>query len=1104
MSCEQSPLEPETLDACLLVLNESGAKARLVWRKGKHVVFSFFFLTPLLDQPALLVFPIFLLCPSVSAVVAPKIHFNNTSWDDSTWTLRTSDLQPGKFQSRMSLANGYMGLAVAASGPFFEIDTAFDGNDREGWPLFDRRQTHASIAGFYASVKHTGATNYPWLNQYGGESFISGVPHWSGLLVEADGAVLNASVDPGHVLGFESGVDFQRGVMGWSYRWVPGGEEGVGAPIGVEYSMFVHKLHVNQAVVRLRLTAEEDRNVTVYDVLDGTSAVRTDFVGKGFERDGETIWSVVSLFGLRGVVAFVYSTLVGGAGVDVSSRREITEGVFGSANASSIGQAVQVRLRAGQTAEISKFVGAASSDAFTDPKSTARKASVSGAASGYSTLLESHVEEWKSILPKHSVDSYRLPDGTLPANKHIHELQITSVTNPFHLLQNTIGPNAIRAAGNNTRLNVNSVSVCGLASSCYGGLIFWDAETWIALGLVTSHPQHIETVVNYRVEKYPQAKENVKMAYSSSKDQSGRFTGGAAYPWTSGRTGNCTGTGPCFDYEYHLNGDIALALRNHYIVTGDEARFKTDFLPIINDIAHFLSEVLDYNTTSGFYEIWNATDPDEYANNVNNVGFTTALILELLTETNTLNTLFHLPENATWKNLASQMRLPINKDVGIVLEYASMTGLSKVKQADVVLIDDLTNYKTNYSLTNLDYYANKQSWDGPGMTYATFSIVANNISPSGCSSYTYDLYSQHPYARLPWFQYSEQMDDVYATNGGTHPAFPFLTGMGGSNRIAIFGYLGLRLFADRLDIDPSLPPQITHLNHRTFYWQGHAINATSNTTHTTLRRLPALALATANPAYKTAHIPVTLGTRNATYTLSPDPSTPLIVPNRLLGQTTTVKGNILQCRPVLPTAYDYLPGQFPVAAIDGASSTKWQPYGADRMHYLTVDLSTNSSSSGKTIIYHPIAEIKLDWATTPPAYFEVLFTNHTLPPFNHNNSRSLYNPETDTYAPNPDIRNVSAGWVQISEPWVPGLDEAIRPVKGNQTNVTVGRDVDGGRVWSGRYAHLGVWGNLWDMGSGDGPTVAEWSVIAWDDDGEGEGEETGGFWADQMVLGGLE
>lgn len=977
---------------------------------------------------------------------------DSIEWNDDRWEIVADHLIQGHYQSRMSLANGYLGINVAALGPFFEADNPSMGDNFNGWPLFNPRQTFATVAGFYDVDDRDGGTNYPWLGQYGGDSFLSGIPHWAGLVVKANGAVLNASTSADEISRFTTRLDMRGGILQWAFDWMPGNNSGT--IIGVEYEMFVHKLYVNQAAVQLRLKPQRDVNVTVYDIIDGTSAVRAEFVEKSYEEGSPTIWSAVRPKNVTNVRAYVVSTLKCDQYEDLEARSEVNNEIFNSTHISSVGQSIDMELVGGKRVEITKHVGVASSDAFENPKKTAMTASIAGANEGFFSLRHSHVKEWESIMTLDAVDRYNYPNGTLPSDPRIRTLQVTSVTNPFMILQNTVGPNAIAASEYNTRLNVHSIPVCGLGADCYGGLIFWDAETWMGLGLQLSHPQHIESIVNYRVAMYPQAKANVKTAFASSKNQTGRFTGGAVYPWTSGRYGNCTASGPCFDYEYHVNGDIAIAFRNQFIATGDAKQFKEIFLPIANDIAYFYGELVDYNETSGYFELMNATDPDEYANNVDNVGFTTALIQRHLNETNEFNTLFGLPQNETWNKISAQMRLPVHEEAGIVMEYATMNGSLVVKQADVVLIDDVLNYENPYSLVDLDYYANKQSPDGPGMTYATFSIVANEISPSGCSSYTYDHYSSQPYARAPWFQYSEQMIDNVFLNGGTHPAFPFLTGMGGANRIGIFGYLGLRMFVDRLDLDPSIPPQIPHINYRTFYWQGYGINATSNATHTTLNRLPDKTLDTANPAYVDS-IPVTLGTRPGVYSL--DVGSQLVLPNRMLGQTLTAAGNILQCKPIIPHPHQSdLPGQFPLAAIDGASSTKWQPQNSTRVNYLTVDTQPSS--------YGPIHRILFDWGAQPPTYFEILVSNTSVPPFEEG-----YREEDGG-----DVRTVTSGRINASEPWDPERATVIEPVKGNQTNVTLEA---GERVWSGRFVHLGIRGNLGNESAFAGGTVAEWSVI---------------------------
>ena len=121
----------------------------------------------------------------VSSLPSTLIHarhyetrFPGTTWNDEDWIITTTHLDQGHYQSRGALANGYLGINVAAVGPFFEVDTPVNGDQINGWPLFDRRQTFATIGGFYDSQPTTNGTNFEWLNQYGGESVISGVPHW--------------------------------------------------------------------------------------------------------------------------------------------------------------------------------------------------------------------------------------------------------------------------------------------------------------------------------------------------------------------------------------------------------------------------------------------------------------------------------------------------------------------------------------------------------------------------------------------------------------------------------------------------------------------------------------------------------------------------------------------------------------------------------------------------------------------------------------------------------------------------------------------------------------------------------------------------------------
>ncbi|KAF2843289.1 carbohydrate-binding module family 32 protein [Patellaria atrata CBS 101060] len=968
-----------------------------------------------------------------------ETRFEGVTWDDDKWRIKTTKFDQGRFQSRMSLANGYLGINVAAVGPFFDVDEigTFDGT--AGWPLFNQRQSFATISGFWNLQPKVKMTNFEWLDQYGGESVISGVPHWAGLVVKVGNKILDANVHASQITDFSSTLDIAAGLLSWSYIWIPEDQ----TAIEIEYSMFVNKLYINRAALQLKLRASRDVDVTVIDVLDGNCAVRSDPVGTGYESETPTIWSAVSPNGLSDVKAYIYSTLVLGPDVNISTRSELIDAPYLSRDPSTVAQSIVVGLKEGRSSVIEKFIGGASTDAFQDPQNVASKAAAEGASAGFDAELREHSQEWASIMTGNTVDDYSISEtGLLPEDENIVELQITAVTNPFSLLQQIIGVNAIEKANGNTLLDTNSITVCGLGSDCYAGYIFWDTEVWMAPGLVVAYPQAGKQIANYRVQRYPQAKENIKTAYQSSKNNTGRYSeNSAAFPWTSGRFGNCTGTGPCFDYEYHLNGDIGLEFLNYYYVTGDVDFFRDELFPIFDSIASFFVETLDYNETSGKYDLANATDPDEYANHIDNPGFTMPLIQSHLTTANDLRAKFGKPRVTEWLEISEKINIPVHEPADIILEYATMDGSISVKQADVVLIDDFLDWPNSYTLSNLKYYAGKQSEYGPGMTFGVFSVVENAIAPAGCASYTYDLYASKPYIRAPWFQYSEQLLDDFETNGGTLTAFPFLTGMGGANRVAVFGYLGLKLMIDSFHINPSLPPQIPRINYRTIYWQGHAIDAVSNYTHTTLVRLD-MSLETANSEYANFPIPVTVGRENTRYQLRAGET--LTIPNRQVGSKTSVSGNIAQCLPA-SSRQDTLPGQFPLAAIDGAISTKWQPVSANITSSMTVDLSS--------VPFQPVIGFSFDWAESPPESFFITFSN-----------------ESTAF----DALEVfSLNDVEISKPYVAAEADLIVAYQSNGTNITLETP-----VWTGKYATLHIRGNQAHTDTnGVGATVAEWAII---------------------------
>lgn len=190
----------------------------------------------------------------------------------------------------------------------------------------------------------------------------------------------------------------------------------------------------------------------------------------------------------------------------------------------------------------------------------------------------------------------------------------------------------------------------------------------------------------------------------------------------------------------------------------------------------------------------------------------------------------------------------------MVLEYQGFNASTPVKQADVVLLIYPLEFNVRDATEDLAFYSGATSPNGPGMTYSIFSIDSAQLATQGCESYTYLLQSSEPYVRGPFAQFSEQTTDVYADNGGTNPAYTFLTGHGGYLQVWTHGYTGYRPRKECFYLDPSLPPQLAPEGYtvKGMKWQGSVFDVTVAGTDTTIR----------HRSGGSAKAPVCIGTRN--------------------------------------------------------------------------------------------------------------------------------------------------------------------------------------------------------------------------------------------------
>jgi trehalose/maltose hydrolase-like predicted phosphorylase len=391
-------------------------------------------------------------------------------------------------------------------------------------------------------------------------------------------------------------------------------------------------------------------------LLDGRSAARSYLDTKGLDTNGTTIHTSVHPNGLANITAYVVSGANFSNSYTDLSTRALAQGPYISPNDTTIGQTFNISLKKGETATFYKYVGAASNDKFSDASSVASEAQATAQKDGWDVLLQEHIAAWAEILTEDSVDDFTDPvTGELPEDPNVQILHIGSVANVYYLLQN-LQPDG-------SGLNDNSVSVGGLVSDSYAGLVFWDADYWMSPGLNLAFPGWAKQISNFRIKQHQQALDNAAF--------NGYPNGSSLYSWTAGRYGNCTGTGPCVDYEYHLNYDIAFNLLQQFNITNNETWFDDGPRQVIESAAIMTGHLLQYNDTTKSYWLHNMTDPDEYANNVDNGAFTISSAAELLKQANWLRVAQGLPINDTWQTQYENIEYPTAAS-NITLEYQTM------------------------------------------------------------------------------------------------------------------------------------------------------------------------------------------------------------------------------------------------------------------------------------------------------------------------------------------------------------------------------------------------------------------------------------------------
>ena len=383
----------------------------------------------------------------------------------------------------------------------------------------------------------------------------------------------------------------------------------------------------------------------------------------------------------------------------------------------------------------------------------------------------------------------------------------------FHVLQ----------AG--ARTERRPIAAKGLTGPGYDGHSFWDTETFVLPVLIHTTPSAAADVLRWRHATLDKALERAETLGLK----------GAAFPWRTINGDECSGYWPAGTAAFHINADIAEALRSYVAATGDvqlEREIGVDLL--VQTARLWLS--LGHRTMSGAFRIDGVTGPDEYSAITDNNVFTNLMAARNLRAA--ADVAVRHPdlagllgvgaeEAAAWRDAAAAMHVPYDEALGVHPQSDGFTAHSPwdfaatpadeyplmlhhpyfqiyrhqvVKQADLVLAMQLCGeaFSLEQKRRNVDYYEPITVRDS-SLSSATQAVLAAEV---GYLSLAYDYAAEAALMDLK---------DLHAnTTGGLHMA-----SLAGGWTALVQGFGGMRQDLDGLlSFRPALPEGIERLAFR--------------------------------------------------------------------------------------------------------------------------------------------------------------------------------------------------------------------------------------------------------------------------------------------------
>lgn len=719
-----------------------------------------------------------------------------TSDTHSNWLIVESKFDPQKAQTNetlFALGNGYLGMR---------------GSFEEGLPGYTTEGTY--INGFYESE----ALVY-------GERLYGYAENRQKMLNLANPKIIQLSIDDqvfslldGEILAYERVLDMQHGTLLRKFRW----QSPHGKQISVEIERFISHAHPHLAAIRYRVAplnfsaTLKLRSVINLQPQQNQHTEEDPRLGSGFREDvllteaqhlnsGSAVLIQKTKTTQLSVSCGIHSVLETQSAY--TSRPYDSGGYFGHEYVIEAHSDVPITL--------TKYIAY-----FTSPQTPpAQLLEVSQAAlqqaqtMGYLALRQQHSAYLADFWEKADI----LIDGDNTLQKGIR-------FNMLHLLQST---------GKDGKRNV---AAKGLTGEGYEGHYFWDSETYILPFFLYTVPQISRKLLEYRYATLPQARARAReMAHPR----------GALYPWRTINGEECSPYFPAGTAQYHINADIALAIKRYFEATEDLEFMKVCGAEMLFETARLWYDLGDFIAAKDQqFCINGVTGPDEYTCIVDNNAYTnlmarenlrSAIDIAALLKEATPQVYANLAERLdlqdgeleNWKKAADLMYVPYDEALGIIPQDDSFlkkapwdfanTPLNHYplllhyhplviyrhqvcKQADLLLAEFLLSEQFDLEQKRRDYaYYEPLTTHDSSLSTCIFGIMAAELGDTE-KSYQYFVDTAT----------TDLQNKKGNTKDGIHAA-----NMAGTWMAIVFGFAGMRA-TKKLSFSPLIPAQ----------WQAYA------------------------------------------------------------------------------------------------------------------------------------------------------------------------------------------------------------------------------------------------------------------------------------------